>query len=66
MMSDKTTLTSKVITELKEKANQCRKNWGVFPDVPVGNDLFKLLEEKEKIKNLREDDNPIIVCYKLK
>lgn len=24
------------------------------------------LEEKEKIKNLREDDNPIIVCYKLK
>ena len=49
MMSDKTTLTSKVITELKEKANQCRKNWGVFPDVPVGNDLFKLLEEKEKI-----------------
>lgn len=24
------------------------------------------LEEKEKMKNLREDDNPIIVCYKLK
>ena len=24
------------------------------------------LEEKEKMRNLREDDNPIVVCYKLK
>ena len=49
MMSEKTALTSKDIIVLKEKAAQCRRNWGVPQDVAIGNDLFKILEDREEI-----------------
>lgn len=49
MMKNKRILNTRDVKKLRYLANETRKHWGVFFDVPVGNDLVKLLEDKENI-----------------
>ena len=35
------------IEEVKQLANQTRKDFGVFPDVPLGSDIRMLLEKED-------------------
>ena len=48
-MKNKRVLDARDVIKLRSLANDIRKHWGVFSDVPVGNDLIKLLEDKENI-----------------
>lgn len=48
-MNNKIELSEKQIEEVKQLADDTRKVFGIYSDVPIANDIFMLLEKKEII-----------------
>lgn len=48
-MNNEVKLTEEQIEEVKQLADETRRNFGVYGNVPIANDIFTLLEKKEII-----------------
>lgn len=48
-MNNEIVLTEEQVEEVKQRADETRKFFGIYGDVPIANDIFMLLEKKEII-----------------